>query len=388
MLLVVRRWWHLRDRSLVHFSNAFDCAVLLLQLGQLEPGVVVVRRGFQLLLVLRFLVAVHHVFDPLLVSELLFEVKVRVVQFLALLALVFWQIFLLVQRRRQVVAQIQELERMLVNDAGAFVLALPLLKGRELLEDACLARLFRFQLLQRRFEDGAGQLDLLGLPLGPLGESQEGSGARVRVDVPPEDGLRAIHRIVASFEPGVRQPRVVIRLPLHPPLEDGAAFGSVLHHLLHVHVLVPQEVDARQQLDGAVQHVARVVDELVPHLEFGVPQPELAGAAVHLQGAFEDAAGALVLLVLLLQPGVLDPIPDVLPAVADVVLKVLSAVPQVGLVLLGVMDLDDRLRHVLLLAIGGLSQNLLRRDLDRRRRAVLHLSLARHGIGCFLLLLL
>ena len=270
---------------------------------------------------------------------------------------------------------------MLVDHSGPLVLALPLLEGGELLEDPGLSALLRFELDQGALKDGPRQMDVLGLVLGPLGELEEAPGAGVGVDVPPHNGLGPVGLVAPPLEASVRQPRPVVRHPLHPPLEDGPALGNVPDHLLHVHVLVPEEVDAGQDLDGPVQHVPGAVDELVAHLELGVAEPELPGAVLDLQGPLEHGPGPLVLLVVLLELGILDPVADLLPAVPDVLLEVGPAVPEVRLVLLGVVDLGDRIELVLLLPLRRLPEDLLSGDLNGGRRAVLHLAgrATRHG---------
>ena len=76
---------------------------------------------------------------------------------------------------------------------------------------------------------------------------------------------------------------------------------------LHVDVLVPQLVDAREQRDGAVPHVARVVHKLVRHLHLRVLEPERGAAVVMHQRALPDGARSLEVLLRLLPFRVLDP---------------------------------------------------------------------------------
>lgn len=52
----------------------------------------------------------------------------------------------------------------------------------------------------------------------------------------------------------------VIRLPLHPPLEDLPRTSDVLEELLEVDELEPELVDPREEGDGTVVEVARVLD--------------------------------------------------------------------------------------------------------------------------------
>lgn len=56
---------------------------------------------------------------------------------------------------------------------------------------------------------------------------------------------RAVTLLVAFLELDVRLPRLVLRLSLHPTLEDLARAGDVSEQLFEIHVFVPQLVDAR-----------------------------------------------------------------------------------------------------------------------------------------------
>lgn len=78
----------------------------------------------------------------------------------------------------------------------------------------------------------------------------------------------------SSLELDVGEPGLVVRRPSHPPLEDVSSAGDISDRLFHVDVLVQQQVHSRQDRDGTVPHVARVVDELVVHLELGVLEPQ------------------------------------------------------------------------------------------------------------------
>ena len=53
---------------------------------------------------------------------------------------------------------------------------------------------------------------------------------------------------------------LVIRLPLHPPLEDLSRSGDVLEKLLEVDKLEPHLVDSRKEGDGSVVEVSGVLD--------------------------------------------------------------------------------------------------------------------------------
>ena len=113
-------------------------------------------------------------------------------------------------------------------------------------------------------------------------------------------GARAARIAAPLLERRVRVPRAVVGLPRHPPLEDSAARGVVLDHLLHERVLVPELVDARQDRRRAVPDVARVIHKLVPHLHLRVLEPQALAPVVDVETALEDGPRALELLLGLL----------------------------------------------------------------------------------------
>mmetsp|Transcript_15210 Transcript_15210/g.33099 ORF Transcript_15210/g.33099 Transcript_15210/m.33099 type:complete len:250 (+) Transcript_15210:1323-2072(+) len=248
---------------------------------------------------------------------------------------------------------------MLVNDSCTFILSLSFLKRGKLLKYSGLAALLRLQLDQGALKHSPCQSYVLGFKLGPLGKPKKAPRRGVRIDVPSHDGLGSVGLTAASLEPRIRKPRTIVRHPLHPPLEYGPALGHVPHHFFHVHVLVPKKVDAGQDLDRSVQHVPGPVDEFIAHLKLGVAQPKLRRAMLHLKGPLKDRPGTFVFLIVLLELGILDPIPDMLPTVADVILEVLAPIAEEGLVLLRVVDLGYGIELMLLLPFCRLAEDLL-----------------------------
>lgn len=71
---------------------------------------------------------------------------------------------------------------------------------------------------------------------------------------------------IAHLELDVCEPRLLVGLPLHPPLEDLSGVGALVQHLLHVGVLVPELVHPGKDGDGTVKDVASVVHLTVPRM--------------------------------------------------------------------------------------------------------------------------
>lgn len=185
---------------------------------------------------------------------------------------------------------------------------------RELVYDPCAVVLLCAGLhLGERTEDGLGLLDLLLVVAEELERGLEDltglvEPAAVLLELAPFDpharlgpdrnpalvyGAGPVVLIVALLHLDVGLPRLVVRLPLEPALEDLACAGDVLQHLLKVHVAVPQLVDAREQRDGAVVEVARVLDVAALELHLRVAHPEPHGARIDVQRAFVDGSGAV-----------------------------------------------------------------------------------------------
>ena len=270
------------------------------------------------------------------------------------------------------------------DGARAAVLALPLLEARErAVERGLLAGLeLPLPELAERALVGVARERRLLLPLLPPRVLQVRREARVARDEALEHGARAPRVAAPLLERRVRVPRAVVGLPRHPPLEDGAARGVVLDHLLHERVLVPELVDARQDRRRAVPDVARVVHELVPHLHLRVLEPERLRPVVDVERALEDAPRALERLLRLLPLGVLDVVAEVHAVHADRVLEALALRHAVLAQLVGVRDLRPLAPRVArrrpAAAVVRLAQQLLRGDLDRRRRPVLDAEFRRH----------
>merc|ERR1719195_792937 len=109
-----------------------------------------------------------------------------------------------------------------------------------------------------------------------LAKSDPVLDVHVNHNKPLVDEPGSVQLLVPQLELDVGQPRLLLRLPLHPPLVHGAAARYVAEHLLHVGVLVPELVSSGQDGDGSIPEVPRVVHLLVPHLHLGILQNWLA----------------------------------------------------------------------------------------------------------------
>mmetsp|Transcript_46484 Transcript_46484/g.95063 ORF Transcript_46484/g.95063 Transcript_46484/m.95063 type:complete len:301 (+) Transcript_46484:889-1791(+) len=192
-----------------------------------------------------------------------------------------------------------------------------------------------------------------------------------------KDGTGTLGLVVAQLHLYVRRPRVVFRLPLDPAVKDLAGARHVPDHLLHVCVLVPELVDAREDGDGAVPDVARAVDVAVAHLHLGVLEPQRHVAVVHLERALPHAARAVELQLRLLPHGVLHPQRHRVPVAPDPVLELLPLPLPILRQLVRVRDLLLRGLRVLLLSLLRLAEDLLCGDLHGGRLLVLD---SRHGV--------
>jgi hypothetical protein len=106
---------------------------------------------------------------------------------------------------------------------------------------------------------------------------------------------------------------------------------------------------------------------------------------VHIEGALKDGPGARKLLLLELPLGVLEPVCEADAVAADVVLELAALAALVFLQLLEVGKALGRLLDGRLLAVDGFAEQLLGRDLHRRRRLVLDPRRAArglHGASC------
>jgi len=121
----------------------------------------------------------------------------------------------------------------------------------------------------------------------------------------------------------------VVRLPSHPSLKELPGRANGAQNFLHVDVLVPERVDARQEGDCAVPHIARVVHVLRLLLHLRVAHPQRRAAVVAVQRALEDGARAGQVALSLLPHRVLDPRAVVPPHATDGVLELLALLKTV-----------------------------------------------------------
>mmetsp|Transcript_40830 Transcript_40830/g.100841 ORF Transcript_40830/g.100841 Transcript_40830/m.100841 type:complete len:451 (-) Transcript_40830:167-1519(-) len=341
---------HVGDGALVHVARLVHVPVVLLQPHVVEPHVVVGGVLAHVLLVLHAALAHHHVLDALAVPVLLLE-----------------QHEVLVHRCGLVLGQV--VQRELVDAPRALELAGQLLELRKL-----HVQLVGVHLVLHGLHGVLVHLARaphLAQPHLELGPAHPRLDRRVALRVAVVDAPHALPLLVARLHLHVRVPPVVVRLPVHPPLEDGARVGDLPHHLLHVDVLVPELVHAGQQADGAVPHVARVVHVLVRHLHLRVLQPQRAAAEVLVQRALPHRPRAGEVLLRLLPFGVLDPHRLVPEDAADLVLELLALLQAVLGQLLDVRDLLLGRLVVLLLPLLRLAHDLLRGDLGLRGGLIL-----------------
>mmetsp|Transcript_5874 Transcript_5874/g.15054 ORF Transcript_5874/g.15054 Transcript_5874/m.15054 type:complete len:521 (-) Transcript_5874:636-2198(-) len=176
---LVRAGRHVRHGALVHVAHALGVgrAERLLEPGVVEPVVVLQRLRRHLLLVLRALLRDEHVLDGRAVAVRALEGGVGRAQ--------------LVQLRR---GQCVQRERVLEDDARAFVLSLPLLERRERAKQLRAEQVVA-QLLERRLVHGARGRHLAD-PLLPLGPAQVRAHHLVAAHVARVHGARARHVVV------------------------------------------------------------------------------------------------------------------------------------------------------------------------------------------------
>ena len=136
-------------------------------------------------------------------------------------------------------------------------------------------------------------------------------------------------------------------------------------------VLVPELIHPGQERHRTVPDIPGVVDKPVPHLEFGILEPERVVAVGDIERALVDGPRAREVSLLLLPPRVLDPRRDAPPHAADDVLELLPLAEAVLGELVGVCDLLLGRANLRLLPLPGLPEDLLGRNLDRRGGLVL-----------------
>jgi hypothetical protein len=60
---------------------------------------------------------------------------------------------------------------------------------------------------------------------------------------------------------------------LHPSLEELSYSRDVVQGFLHVHKLIPELVDSRENTDGSVEKVPGMVDVAMFELSFDISEP-------------------------------------------------------------------------------------------------------------------
>jgi hypothetical protein len=133
---------------------------------------------------------------------------------------------------------------------------------------------------------------------------------RVAVDHPLVQLRSAIHLVVTDLHLDVSRPRLLIRLPRHPPLKDLTSSGNIAEKLFKEDVFVPDLVDAGEEGDGAVEEVTSVGDvtsfELLQKAttvnsirgeqregetdHFRVSEPKLDASGLDIESTLEDGS--------------------------------------------------------------------------------------------------
>eukprot|EP00754_Rhynchopus_humris_P035473 Rhum_TRINITY_DN16999_c0_g1::Rhum_TRINITY_DN16999_c0_g1_i1::g.164758::m.164758 len=343
-----------RHAPLVHFAREGHVALRLLHADVVEPDVVVLVGALHVLLVLEAASAQQGLLNALAFAVLLLEVRVLLVQ-LGCLVLG------------------DAVEGDLVDHACALKLLLALLEAGKVDEDAVNLLALVAERVDRLLVALPGKRDLSVLLL-------EARVVAPGVHVVEERHhlcdhvARVLNLLEADLELCEEVPHVLLRLPLHPVAEHLPAHGHVADGFLEMHPLQPQRVDARKLRHGAVPHVARLVDVLGLHLHLRVALVQRLVAGMDVERAPEDAPRARVLALLLLPLGVLGPVADEHLVALTHVLVVAPAVAPILHELLLVVQLRACLVRLLLRAVACLQQQLLRSDLQVRRRLVLRLA--------------
>ena len=185
----------------------------------------------------------------------------------------------------------------------------------------------------------------------------------------------AVNFVVAELKFDVRQPALLVRHAVHPPFENLPCSIDISQHLLHVNVLVPELIHARQQHDGSVPDVSCVVYEFVLHLQLRVLQPESVVPVIHLECAFPHTPGSVEVLLRLLPLGVLNPDTDVPPhAAADEILELLALAEAIVGEFGRISDFMLRQPDFGFLALACFAEDLFGTDLYRSRGFVFDLG--------------
>jgi hypothetical protein len=262
----------------------------------------------------------HDLVDLCRSSVLLLEVEVELVQLLGLLL------------RDVLQAELEDLP-------GPVVLPQLDLELREVQEVLLLQR-FRPQLGDHSFVYAPRRLFLpiFKLELGHLEVAVE-DGVRFQEVV--QHFLRLLRLAHAFLEPQKRHPGLFAGAPLHPAGEDAPRLHVLAEQFLHIGVLEPELVLARQVVDCAFPDVPGVVDELVLHLHLGVLQPQALVGVVDLEGAFEDRPRPVVFLEVFLPLAVAHPHREVVALSPQLVLELPALLLLVDVQFLLVHDALD-----------------------------------------------
>lgn len=102
-----------------------------------------------------------------------------------------------------------------------------------------LVGIFIAEEVQTTLKDIPRLIDVTSLLL-ESGQSKPILGLGVNLDEALIQASSSIDLFVSKLELYVRVPGLLVRLPLHPALEDLSATRDVAEHLLHVGVLVPE----------------------------------------------------------------------------------------------------------------------------------------------------
>mmetsp|Transcript_25576 Transcript_25576/g.73867 ORF Transcript_25576/g.73867 Transcript_25576/m.73867 type:complete len:495 (-) Transcript_25576:105-1589(-) len=348
-----------RHCPLVDLADPAHVAAALLESAVVEPDVVVPPVFLDTLLVDKPPLVEDDLFDGIAVAVLLLEGHVRAVQLVA-------------------GSFRKDVERKLVDRLRTLHLLLPLLElGKPDVELLIKLLAEHFHAL---FVARASPVHVAVLLL-ELAEPQEGLLRRAAAHVALHDPPALVDLAAPLLELAVLEPGRVLGLPLHPALVDRPRTCVVPEQLFHVRILVPELVHPRQQLRDAVEEVPRVVHELVLHLHLQVLEPDADVLVLHVQRPLEDGPRAAEFLLGRLPLGVLCPGANVLSLAPDDVLELLPLPDSVHLQLVLVDDALPWRLGLILLAVHGLAQELLRRDLLRVGGLVPDHGLLPHSCG-------
>lgn len=90
-----------------------------------------------------------------------------------------------------------------------------------------------------------------------------------------------------AIRKGIRERRT------QPSLKDLPCVGNIAQCLLHVNILEPKLVDARQCRHRAVPHIPRVIDIARAHLKLGIADVKRNTAMIDIQCALKHRTGTV-----------------------------------------------------------------------------------------------